>query len=219
MLTKKNLLIVGTSIVGSSFLLISAPANALSLVSRVGDEDCFGISRSPCIIYPSDQITSAGDPHGFDVWNPVTFGWTHTYSAINGSITNAQLIVSTLDVEDNGAGDGLGGEPYDITLSIDGIEILGAFDDVFSPDGDGSNTPITGNTVTFDLDLSFFNLLADGQANLFINSHAGRRNDWIAVDYAELRIEYENIPTPVGFLPVYVLGVIAKRKKETLSNK
>jgi hypothetical protein len=100
------------------------------------------------------------------------------------------LTIVTWDVEDNGAGDGLGGEPYDDLLFVDQVEIPNAFDDVFTPDGDES-VPFPRNQSTFVLAPELLPLLEDGSADVFLAPWGGQLFDCLIIDYSLLTVEYD----------------------------
>jgi hypothetical protein len=146
----------------------------------------------------------------------------HTYSLSPGAtITAATLTVVTWDLEDGGAGDGNGGGPYDTTLYLDGHELVGAFDTVYSPDV-GPSLP---NATTFMLDSSLFPLLLDGMLQVVLNPGAGLYSDAISIDYAELAIS-ASVPSSVpdsgstvllfGIGLVAVVGAVRLRRRQRL---
>ena len=104
-------------------------------------------------------------------------------------MVGATLTVVSWDLEDAGAGDGLGGEPFDTKLFLDGIEVTGAFDDTFSPDV-GTSTPSAPNTTVFHLGSEFFPLFSDGGVDIELNAWGGQFQDCLAVDYAMLQLDF-----------------------------
>lgn len=183
-----------------SACLISPSRTHATVISLVGDKDNFGtgaplgspinswIGVNDAPIHP-DATDGLFDSPG--VLSPVT--WTHLFSLSGqGSITAATLTIVTWDLEDGGQGDGSGGGPYDTTLFLDGIEIPGAFDQTYSPDM-GPSYP---NITTFTLSSSLYSLLRDGRLDVTLNPSAGTGSDFIAIDYAELRIETRCSPVP-----------------------
>jgi hypothetical protein len=92
-------------------------------------------------------------------------------------------------MEDNGAGDGWGGAPYDSKLYLDGAEVPGAFDDVYSWDG-GAWDYLPSNKSTFHLGPGALVALADGSLSVRVDTFGGSSGDCVALDYAELRVEY-----------------------------
>jgi hypothetical protein len=160
---------------------------ANSLESLAGDRDSFGTDKpegDPVIPIEVTHDPLDGD---FDRWALNYFVWEHVFTLPPGvCLTGATLTIVTLDLEDDGEGDGLGGEPYDDRLFIDGVEILGAFDSTFTADG----YPIIPNTDTFILGPEFFPLLQDGSITAELNPLGGERKDSIAIDYALFELEF-----------------------------
>jgi hypothetical protein len=147
------------------------------------------------------------------VWCQQTdFSWHHMFElSPDAVITSARLTIATFDLEDAGAGDGRGGEPYDDLLFLDGVEWLGAFDDTYTADG----FPVIPNMTVFDLTPDFWGFLVDGSLDVFVYSHGGERQDCIAIDYALLKIEVSNIPEPTTMLllGIGIIGLAVARRK------
>jgi hypothetical protein len=186
-------------------------AEAASLVSLAGDEDCFGTNRIPCSNASVNEIIANREPDDgvFDSWDLFFFQWSHEFTLPTvGNITNAVLTISTLDVEDAGEGDGLGGAPYNERLFIDGVEVAGAFDTTFTPVG-GTATQLPINTVVFNLDASFFPSFLDGRIDVSVNPFGGRRRDAIAIDFAKLELTTSTpIPESSSVLSLLALGIL-----------
>jgi hypothetical protein len=220
----KNLLsIVALTTTFSTILLAAQNTKAATITSLAGDKDCFGKNAVTCNTAAVLDIVHEADDGSFDLWSSGSFTWSHSFSLPAGTqITQVVLKIVTLDLEDNGAGDGAGGAPFDDKLFIDGIEVLGAFDTTFTPDGNAS-TQLPVNTTVFNLAPTFFPLLADGNVNIQLLSTGGSRADAIAVDFAELTIDtektddMEKVPEPssvFGLLGVSLVGfgAFCKRK-------
>lgn len=184
---------------------------ALTITSIVGDLDNFGTGLLPGEAISREAFINAqrtpedGDMDlDYCVWCQQTqFSWQHTFELLpEARIIGAKLTIATFDLEDAGAGDGQGGEPYDDLLFLDGVELSGAFDETFTADG----FPVTPNTTVFDLTSEFFDLLMDGSMEVLVNSHGGIKQDCIAIDYAMLEIELSTIPEP-GTLLLLGLGL------------
>lgn len=204
---KSNLLLAS----GLATILLASGASAATLTSLVGDKDSFGTDKPDGSSVSVNEILAgtpdAGDGQ-FDLWSPGVFDWTHVFDLTGLTVTGASLTIATFDMEDNGAGDGLGGGPYDSTLTVDGVEIAGAFDDVFTPDGaagDPAATILPVNITTFDL-ASFLPSLMDGSVTFILNPFAGTSGDAISVDYAELSLTVSPVPLPAG-LPLLLAGL------------
>ncbi|MEM6375890.1 MAG: VPLPA-CTERM sorting domain-containing protein, partial [Pseudomonadota bacterium] len=91
----------------------------------------------------------------------------------------------------------------------------GAFDDVFTIDGDG-NTQFTPNVSVFDL-AAFLPSLADGTINVTVDPAGGTRKDSIAIDYAELVVHTTPIPLPASSLLLLAgLGGLAAMRRRNL---
>ncbi len=190
----KSILIIA---ILSLVISVDVSMGSYILESLAGDKDSFGTDKSEGLpVSVNEILASSHDPGDgdFDVWALNSFSWDHVFTLPTGaSLTGATLTIVTLDLEDNGAGDGLGGGPYDDRLFIDGMEILGAFDSTFTPDGN-ANTLLPPNTDIFTLAPAFFPLLQDGSINVGVNPLGGRLKDAIAIDYALLELEV--IPEP-----------------------
>lgn len=190
-------------------------AEAASLVSLAGDEDCFGTNNILCNTVSVNEVIANREPDDgvFDTWDLFSFQWSHEFTLPTiGNITNAVLRISTLDVEDAGAGDGLGGTPYNERLFIDGVEVAGAFDTIFTPDGNAA-TQLPINTVVFNLDSSFFPNLLDGKIDVSVNPFGGQRRDAIAIDFAKLELTTSTpVSTPIpesnSVLSLLALGIL-----------
>jgi len=112
----------------------SGPSEAGIIVHLAGDKDSFGTGKPDGSTVSVNEILVPGGEDGdFDRWALAAFSWTHNFVVPAGeTIVAASLRIVTLDMEDNGEGDGAGGAPYDDLLFLDGVEFAGAFDDVFT---------------------------------------------------------------------------------------
>jgi PEP-CTERM motif len=197
------------------FLCVGARSEAGIIVNLAGDKDSFGTGKPDGSTVSVNEILVPGGEDGdFDRWALSSFSWTHNYVVPAGeTIVAAFLRIVTLDMEDNGAGDGLGGAPYDDLLFLDGVELGGAFDDVFTADATAA-TQITPNASVFDL-TAFLPSLADGSLSVRINPLGGRLGDAIAVDYAELTVVTAPVPEPAtATLMALGLGAAAWRRRK-----
>lgn len=158
----------------------------ITIISLAGDKDSFGSEKPLGSTVSVNEIFADSTDAPFDTWCSANFQWTQSYE-VPGTIINATLTIPSLDVEDNGAGDGLGGAPFDDKLFIDGVEVLNAFDDVYTPDGN-ANTQLPTNVSVFNLDSSFFGNLSDGTVQISVDPLGGSSGDCIALDYAELEL-------------------------------
>ncbi len=187
------------------FLCMSTlSAEALTISSLVGDKDNFGSNLAAGAPVAVNQIRHTSADGVTDFWSKYinVYQWRHDFSLPTGySIQSATLTIMTLDMEDAGAGAGL-----DDRLSLDSVEVLGAFDEVFTPAG-RSYTPLTPNLSVFDLS-PFLALLGDGSLEVALDTFGGSFRDMISIDYAELTIEAEEriievIPEPAS---LFLLG-------------
>jgi len=172
------------------------PSEAGIIVDLAGDKDSFGTAKPDGSTVSVNEILAPGGEDGdFDRWSLNAFAWTHNVIVPAGeTIVAASLRIVTLDMEDDGEGDGAGGAPYDDLLFLDGVEFAGAFDDVFTGVAD-ANTQITPNVSVFDLS-PFLPALADGNLSVLVNSLGGTSKDSISVDYAELTLVTAPVPEP-----------------------
>jgi hypothetical protein len=164
------------------------------VASLAGDRDSFGTKApegSPVRLADLRHDESDGD---FDATEE-TFcrhlvRWRHQFTApANSRLARVTLTVVTFDIEDAGAGDGAGGGPIDDKLIVDGSEIVGAFDNVATPDVERF-TPVAPAKTVFTLDPSLFRSFEDGVVDVTLDNMGGPRIDCISVDYALLQLEY-----------------------------
>ncbi len=201
-------LALGTSVI---------PANAAVLTLLAGDQDSYGTDKPLGSTVSAGEVINApldaADGTAFDRWGLDTMVWSYAYTLGIEPIISISLAVATLDLEDAGAGDGLGGAPYDDLLFVDGINVPGAFDTNFVPD---STDQLTSALTFFDL-TAFASQFTDGAVSFELDTRGGTLKDWIALDYAELTIEtgISPVPVPAG-LPLLALGlgglVLLRRK-------
>jgi len=164
------------------------------------------------------QITAAGGEDGdLDQWSLPLHTWTHAFDLAGETIVSALLTIATIDVEDNGEGDGQGGGPFDTLLLVDGNNVAGAFDDVFTAVATGVSQ-IVPNVTVFNL-AAFLDSLADGTLDVVVNPFAGTNPDSISIDYAELRIVTRAASVPesgtfwLALLGLGLLGLVAPRRR------
>ncbi len=175
-----------------------------SLTSLVGDNDSFGTGVAENALVNVYNIANTPADGDFDLWALNSFNWSHTFTLPAGAyVTGATLTIVTFDVEDNGAGDGKGGVPYDDKLFIDGVEVPGAFDDTDTPDMNVPpyQIPLPRNTNTFTLDSSFFPYLQDGSISVKVDPLGGTLKDSIAIDYALLELVISDIAVSIDIKP------------------
>ena len=170
-------------------------AEASTAVSIAGDKDNFGTGTPidlpvRLIDFQVDSPESSFDLPRNGWCGTRFFDWTHIVQLPQGAnITAATLSIVSWDMEDNGAGDGAGGAPFDARLYLDGVEEPAAFDDVYSGDvGQANYAP--SNKSVFQLGPAFLAALADGRLDVRVDAFGGSLGDCFALDYAELRIEY-----------------------------
>lgn len=208
------------SILAGAGLMIAVAESspAATVVSLVGDEDCFGTNKAVCSTVSVSEIRSQpkfpedGDTDRFGL---TLFTFDHVFDLPAGEIVSVRLEFATFDMEDAGAGDGLGGGPFDDLLFIDGTEIAAAFDEVYSPDGTAA-TQLPVNLSTFALSAPLIPAVADGRVSVVIDPIGGSRWDLLAVDYARLTIEVAPIPSPASLVllvsGVGALGLCRRRR-------
>jgi hypothetical protein len=91
------------------------------------------------------------------------------------------------------------------------VELIGAFDDVFTADAT-ADTQITPNVTVFAL-AAFLPSLSDGSLSVGIDPRDGTLLDALSVDHAELTIETAAVPEPAAAILLAVgLGVVALRR-------
>ena len=178
------------------YLILPVSTNA-DIISLAGDKDSLGTGLplgSPLILDNAIHTASDGP---FDQRMTSLLQWSHSYSIpVGQQVVGGSFTFLTWDIEDNGAGDGSGGGPYNDRLYINGVEVPGAFDNVYSPDVTSSiiSSP---NWVTIALDSSFFPILQTGTLPVQLNPVGGSSIDHVWIDFAELQVQ-----TTPGSCPV-----------------
>jgi len=184
----KSTMGIGAVVLGLSLTWGMGAARGSVITALAGDRDSFGTGKPDGSTVSVNEILVPGGEDGpFDQWGLLVHSWTHGFAVpVGESIVGASLKIVTLDMEDNGEGDGLGGGPFDDLLFLDGVEFPGAFDDVFTGVAN-ADTQITPNTSIFDLSL-FLASLTDGSLDVVVRANGGTRTDSISIDYAELTV-------------------------------
>jgi len=169
---------------------------ATTILSLAGDKDSLGTGLplgTPLILDNAINTPSDGP---FDQRMTTVLQWSHAYTIPCGeSVISAAFTFLTWDIEDAGAGDGYGGGPYDDRLYVNGVEVAGAFDNVYTPDLTHHDI-MTPNWVTIILDPSFYPILQTGSLNVQLDPHGGSYVDHVWIDFAELRVETSTTPVP-----------------------
>jgi len=186
---------------------------AYEIINLVGDKDNIGtdIPYATGVTRADWNAFAHRDPGDGDtdmdtcLWcKQNLFSWQHDFDLPAGSvIRSATLTIATFDLEDGGAADGRGAGPADTLLFLNGIEVPKAFDDTYTPDG----FPIRSQLTDFNLSPEFLGLLKGGALNVLMNSNGGTWWDCIAIDYAELKIVYDNNPGTPEPATMFLLGI------------
>ncbi len=200
----KNILL---SFVVICFLLASS-TSAVTITYLFGDKDGFNTSTAaiPDGTPFSSGIISSLVPENDDHLGTDTlmFGTNNEITIpllfdSFSSISSITLLLATANIADSGpSGSGLFVNDF---LTIDGIDVNGAFDGINqdSPDVTGTivfdsqqGSPVLNtHSGTFPLATSLFPLFADGQINLRPELSG---NDGIAIDFIELTITGNMVP-------------------------
>jgi hypothetical protein len=219
MLLRKSFLIssVASIFIISSFLIATDQDVAATIITNLaGDKDSLGTGvpvGDP--VAAGYAVATAEDGTAFDQRCRGLAEWTHNFTIPSGEhIIGASLTFLTFDIEDAGEGDGRGGQPWDDRLYLDGVEVLGAFDDFYTPDGT-SALPIPPIWAAFTLDPVFFPLMQDGMLSVQIADLGDGDHFWI--DFSELKIETaaNSVPEPgtVLLLGCGLLSLVGFRRK------
>lgn len=191
----------------ATFLALSTVSSveALTLTSLVGDMDSFGTGVTPGDPVRLNDFQRTPEDGDMDMepanWHDQSiFSWQHNFGLSSASIiTGAQLTIVTIGIQD--------AQPsgnFNTQLYLDGIEFLGAFDEVDNENWFGVFTP--PHVSVFDFTTEFLPLLVDGSLDVMINSDGGLLHDCIAIDYAILEVEV--IPEPNTML-LFTIGIIS----------
>jgi hypothetical protein len=196
---------------GASTLLIAAmliaalPANADTITLLAGDKDNFGLGAGAVI---NTNIVVPGPQDGDDFDQPRSFAnWTYQFTLPAGqAVLGARLTMVIYDIEDAGNCDGYGALGCEDRLFFDGEEVLGAFDDIFTPD----QGPTPAHTTVFEFNQSQLSLLRDGTFTVTYDSLkccGATLDDTVWIDWAELEItapppthETASVPEPSSLL-------------------
>lgn len=198
-------------VVGSLFLV-----NAGTVVSLVGDKDCFGLNGScPDGTLWQDELGGTfwynyqdpGDPSFTDKWiSDVAPTYQHVY-ALTGTPVSAQLTVKFAGVADNRG-------PWDVYFNQTLIGEIARIND--AGEGTGSTAFQLVRTITWDVPIA----LLLGQDSIMLNINSPEINDGYSIDYSELTITTADtaVPEP-GSWAALMLGLgglsyaVSRRRK------
>lgn len=198
--------------VGSLFVV-----NAGTVVSLVGDKDCFGLDGA-CpdgTLWMSDlggtfwnNYQDPSDPSFTDKWmNAVAPTYMHSYALI-GTPISAQLTVKFAGVADNRG-------PWDVYFNQTLIGEIARIDGL--EEGElGATAFELVRTLTWDVPIA----LLLGQDSIMLNINSPEINDGYSIDYSELTITTADtvVPEP-GSWAALLLGLgglsyaVSRRKK------
>jgi len=106
---------------------VNVTVHATIIVSMAGDTDSLGTGLplgAPLILNNAVHDPSDGP---FDQRMTTPLQWSHAYVIPAGeSVVGGSFTFLTWDIEDNGAGDGMGGGPFDDRLYVNGVEVSGS---------------------------------------------------------------------------------------------
>lgn len=198
-------------VIGSLFFV-----NAGTVVSLVGDKDCFGLD-SACpdgTLWMSDlggtfwnNYQDPGDPAFTDKWSgDVAPTYQHVYALI-GTPISAQLTVKFAGVADNRG-------PWDVYFNQTLIGEIARIND--AGEGAGGTAYQLVRTLTWDVPIA----LLLGQDSIILNINSPELTDGYSIDYSELTITTADtvVPEP-GSWAALLLGLgglsyaVSRRKK------
>lgn len=215
---------------GCMLLVVCSQANALIISDLIGDKDGFGMGltegdarpTSPSFFFDNRTIV---DPEFSDHY-PVdpSFSYIHNFSSLSGSIVSAELNLFTLGIQDGDTQ--VFGSNTDITLSLDGNDIVGAFDSIDQFVFTTEWVEVAG-LVSVSIPNSLLYLIQDGAAQFELNTlqlgtHPG--HDAFAIDYSELvlNVQASSVPEPttlvlmiLGLLSILIIKRITMRSTRT----
>jgi hypothetical protein len=198
-------------VVGSLFLV-----NAGTVVSVVGDKDCFGLGGScPDNTLWRDELGGTfwanyqgpGDPAFTDKWgSDVSPSYQHVYALI-GTPVSAQLTVKFAGVADNRG-------PWDVYFNQTLIGEITRIND--AGEGTGGTAFQSVRTLTWDVPIA----LLLGQDSIILNINTPEINDGYSIDYSELTITTADtvVPEPGSWVAL-MLGLgglsyaVSRRRK------
>lgn len=198
-------------VVGSLFL-----ANAGTVVSLVGDKDCFGLNGScPDGTLWRDGLGGTfwsnyqdpGDPSFTDKWgDDKSPTYQHVYALV-GTPVSAQLTVKFAGVADNRG-------PWDVYFNQTLLGEIARIND--AGEGTGGTAFQLVRTITWDVPIA----LLLGQDWIMLNINSPVSNDGYSIDYSELTITTADtaVPEP-GSWAALLLGLgglsyaVSRRRK------
>jgi hypothetical protein len=189
----------------AAMLTAALPANADTITLLAGDKDNFGLGIG-AVIDTGIIVPETEDGDDFDQEIQIT-DWMYQFTLPAGqAVLGARLTMVIYDIEDGGSCDGDGAAGCEARLFFDGEEVLGAFDNLFTPD----SGPTPAHTTVFEFNQSQLSLLRDGTLTVAFDSHkccGAVRNDGVWIDWAELEItapppthETASVPEPSSLL-------------------
>ena len=189
--------------------------------SLLGDKDGFGMGLLEGDIRSAGSsefdMREADDPYFTDVWpassgvGSYTFSYTHSFPVPPIQITEAELKLFTLGIQDGDTQ--VFGSNTDVLLFIDNMEVLHAFDNIDQFDNyPGIGWAESASIVTIDIPSAMLNAFDDGIVTIkFEVKQLGTAVsiDGFAIDYSELIF----VPEPATLLLLALGGLTLRRRK------
>jgi hypothetical protein len=187
-------------------MIIPSVARADIITILAGDKDSLGTGitvGNPVIL--GSAVATASDGTAFDQRRIGEADWSYSYILPSDQyIVGASLTMLTYDVEDAGQCDLATGGECDDRLFLNGIEVAGAFDDVYTGNYVAAGPiPVPPNLVTFTLGPEFYAALATGILDVHLWGKDAVIWDHVWIDYAELQIETARVPEPSTLLLLF----------------